>query len=305
MYRTPSLGVLVLALISLHPSSAWSQGTSSATIAGLVTDTSGAVLPGVTVEASSPVLIEKVRSAVTDERGEYRIIELIPGTYTVTFTLTGFASFRREGIELPPSFNATVNIQLRIGAIEETVTVSGASPLVDTQTVTRQTVLPKALLDAVPSAKTLLSFYALTPALQSPTNAQDVGGSKGETSSRASLHGSKQGDTKMLLDGMSFNWFEGEGSGRTFFVNALTSQEIVVDTPTGSTSAEYTSNGVVLNVIPREGGNRFSGTLFASGTNHNLQADNMSDALRAAGAITNSGTRSVYDANVVFAGPIV
>src|SRR5207248_754113 len=122
MYRTPSLGVLVLALISLHPSSAWSQGTSSATIAGLVTDTSGAL------------------------------------------------------------------------------------PLVDTQTVTRQTVLPKALLDAVPSAKTLLSYYALTPALQSPTNAQDVGGSKGETSSRASLHGSKQGDTKMLLDGMSFNW---------------------------------------------------------------------------------------------------
>jgi hypothetical protein len=306
MYRIPSLGFLVLAfIITLHPSSAWSQGTSSATIAGVVTDTSGAVLPGVTVEASSPVLIEKVRSAVTDERGEYRIIELIPGPYTVTFTLTGFASFRREGIELPPSFNATVNVQLRIGAIEETVTVSGASPLVDTQTVTRQTVLPKALLDAVPSAKTLLSFYALTPGLQSPTNAQDVGGSKGETSSRASLHGSKQGDTKMLLDGMSFNWFEGEGSGRTFFVNALTSQEIVVDTPTGSTSAEYTSNGVVLNVIPREGGNRFSGTLFASGTNHNLQADNMSDALKAAGAITNSGTRSVYDANVVLAGPIL
>ena len=205
----------------------------------------------------------------------------------------------------PPSFNATVNAQLRLGTIEENVTVTGASPLVDTQTVTRQTVLPKALLDAVPSAKTLLSYYALTPALQSPTNAQDVGGSKGETSSRASLHGSKQGDTKMMLDGMSFNWFEGEGSGRTFFVNALTAQEIVVDTPTGSTSAEYTSNGVVLNVIPREGGNRFSGTIFASGTNHNLQADNMSDALKNAGAITNSGTRRVYDLNAVFAGPIV
>src|SRR4029079_17009675 len=303
MYR--SVGILVLAFLSLDSSSAWRQGTSSATIVGVVTDTSGAVLPGVTVEAASPVLIEKVRSAVTDERGEYRIVELIPGTYTVTFSLPGFSSLRREGIELPPSFNATVNVQLRIGAIEETVTVSGASPLVDTQTVTRQTVLPKALLDAVPSAKTLLSFYALTPALQSPTNAQDVGGSKGETSSRASLHGSKQGDTKMLLAGMSFNWFEGEGSGRTFFVNALTAQEIVVDTPTGSTSAEYTSNGVVLNVIPREGGNRFSGTLFASGTNHNLQADNMSDTLRAAGAITNSGTRSVYDVNAVLAGPIL
>jgi len=292
-------------IVMSFPLTAYAQGTSAASISGLVTDASGAVLPGVTVEASSPVLIEKVRSAVTDERGEYRIVELRPGTYTVAFTLGGFASFKREALELPPSFNATVNAQLRLGTIEENVTVTGASPLVDTQTVTRQTVLPKALLDAVPSAKTLLSYYALTPALQSPTNAQDVGGSKGETSSRASLHGSKQGDTKMMLDGMSFNWFEGEGSGRTFFVNALTAQEIVVDTPTGSTSAEYTSNGVVLNVIPREGGNRFSGTIFASGTNHNLQADNMSDALKNAGAITNSGTRRVYDLNAVFAGPIV
>jgi len=304
MYRRRCLGFVAFLLVLL-PTAAIAQGTSAASVSGVVTDSSGAVLPGVTVEASSPVLIEKVRSAVTDERGEYRILELVPGTYTVTFTLGGFATLKREGLELPPSFNATVNGQLRIGAIEESVTVSGASPLVDTQTVTRQTVLPKAILDAVPTAKTLLSYYALTPALQSPTNAQDVGGSKGETSSRASLHGSKQGDTKMLLDGMSFNWFEGEGSGRTFFVNALTAQEIVVDTPTGSTSAEYTSNGVVLNVIPREGGNRISGTIFASGTNHNLQADNMSDALKAAGAITNSGTRSVYDLNFVLAGPII
>ena len=305
MYRTACVGSLAAALVILSVTPTSAQGTSAATISGVVTDTSGAVLPGVTVEATSPVLIERTRSAVTDERGEYRIVELRPGTYVVSFTLTGFSTFKREGLELPPSFNATINAQLRIGAIEESVTVSGASPLVDTQTVTRQTVLPKALLDAVPTAKTLLGFYALTPALQSPTNAQDVGGSKGETSSRASLHGSKQGDTKMLLDGMSFNWFEGEGSGRTFFVNALTAQEVVVDTPTGSTSAEYTSNGVVLNVIPKEGGNRFTGTLFASGTNHNLQADNMSDALKAAGAITNSGTRRVYDVNFVLAGPIV
>ena len=304
MYRCRCLGLLAVLLFTVSPSAA-AQGTSAASVSGVVTDASGAVLPGVTVEVASPVLIEKVRTAVTDERGEYRIVELIPGTYTVTFSLTGFASFKRDGIELPPSFNATVNAQLRIGTLEETVTVSGASPLVDTQTVSHETVLPKALLDAVPTAKTLLSFYALTPALQSPTNAQDVGGSKGETSSRASLHGSKQGDTKMMLDGMSFNWFEGEGSGRTFFVNALTAQEIVVDTPTGSSSAEYTSNGVVLNVIPREGGNRFSGTLFASGTDHYLQADNMNDALRAAGAITNSGTREVYDLNAVFAGPII
>src|SRR5262245_1555358 len=143
---------LVASAIVSFPLTASGQGTSAASIAGVVTDTSGAVLPGVTVEASSPVLIEKERSAVTDERGEYRIVELVPGTYTVTFTLTGFATFRREELQLPPNFNATVNAQMRIGALEESVTVSGASPLVDTQTVSRQTVLPKALLDAVPSA---------------------------------------------------------------------------------------------------------------------------------------------------------
>src|SRR5262249_41118691 len=109
--------ILVASVIAaLLPTAARAQGTSAASISGVVTDTSGAVLPGVTVEASSPVLIEKVRSAVTDERGEYRIVELRPGIYSVTFTLTGFATLRREGLELPPSFNATVNTQMRIGA---------------------------------------------------------------------------------------------------------------------------------------------------------------------------------------------
>jgi len=299
------LSLWAIVCLILASTGASAQGTSGSSIAGVVTDTSGAVLPGVSVEAASPALIERVRTTVTDAQGEYRIAELRPGTYTVTFTLPSFAILKREGLELGPSFTATVNVQLRLGAIEESVTVSGSSPLVDTQNITRQTVIPKTMLDTLPTGKNLLSFYALTPALVSPTNAQDVGGSKGETSSRASLHGSKQGDTKMMLDGMSFNWFEGEGSGRAFYVNALTAQEIVVDTPSGSSSAEYTSNGVVINLIPKDGGNRFSGTLFATGTNHNLQADNLTDALRAQGTRTASGTRSLYDVNAVVAGPIV
>jgi hypothetical protein len=296
--------LVALSISASFPLAAMAQGTSAASISGVVTDGSGGVLPGVTVEVSSPVLIEKVRTTTTNERGEFRIVELRPGTYAVTFTLQGFAAFRREGIELTSNFNAAVNAELRVGALEESVTVSGASPLVDTQNVARETVISKTLLDTVPTGKNLLSFYSLTPAAVTPTNAQDVGGSKGETTARASVHGSKQGDTKMMLDGMSFNWFEGEGSGRTFYVNALTAQEVVVDTPSGSTSAEYTSNGVVVNLIPKDGGNRFSGTIFATGSNHNLQADNLSAALQAAGTKTTSGTRSVYDLNGVLAGPI-
>ena len=116
--------VVVLTCLVVVPS--WSFAQSS--ITGVVRDTSGAVLPGVSVEASSDVLIEKVRSAVTDDSGQYRITELRPGTYTVTFTLTGFSMVKREQLELPADFVSTVNAELRIGTLEETVTVTGESP---------------------------------------------------------------------------------------------------------------------------------------------------------------------------------
>ena len=130
----------------LVPSVAWAQ----ASITGIVKDSSGAVLPGVTVEASSPALIEKVRTAVTDEVGRYRIVDLRPGTYTVNFSLTGFQSYRREGIELPGTFTATVDAELRVGSIEETVTVTGDSPIVDVQSIRRQTVLDPTSLPPSP-----------------------------------------------------------------------------------------------------------------------------------------------------------
>ena len=120
------------------PTGAYAQTPESSSIAGVVKDASGAVLPGVTVEAASPVLIEKVRSAVTDGNGQYRIVDLRPGTYTVTFTLTGFATVKREGFELPGDFVATLNSDLKVGGVEETVTVSGESPIVDVQSTKKQ-----------------------------------------------------------------------------------------------------------------------------------------------------------------------
>ena len=120
---------MLVALIALIPSAAYAQ----ASITGVVRDASGAVLPGVTVEAASPALIEKVRSVVTDGTGQYRIVDLRPGTYTVTFTLPGFNTVKREGIELTGSFTATVNADLQVGALEETITVTGESPIVDVQ----------------------------------------------------------------------------------------------------------------------------------------------------------------------------
>src|SRR3989442_10500648 len=119
--------VILLASIVLIPTAALAQ----AVIAGTVKDPSGAVLPGVTVEATSPALIEKVRSAVSDGTGQYRIEDLRPGTYTATFTLSGFSTFKREGIELTGNFTATINVDLKVGSLSETVTVTGESPIVD------------------------------------------------------------------------------------------------------------------------------------------------------------------------------
>src|SRR5688572_32303334 len=125
-----NLGLAILVSFTLVVPGAHAQGQSGS-IAGVVRDTSGAVLPGVTVEAASPALIEKVRTVVTDGEGQYKVIDLRPGTYAITFGLAGFSSVKREGIELTAGFTATVNAEMRVGAVEETVTVSGASPLID------------------------------------------------------------------------------------------------------------------------------------------------------------------------------
>src|SRR5215204_2798156 len=135
--RGASKAVLILAAIVLLPSLAFAQGA----LTGTVRDESGAVLPGVTVEASSPALIEKVRTAVTDGSGQYRVTALNPGTYSLTFRLPGFNVVRREGIELSGTATLTIPAEMHVGAIAETVTVSGETPVVDLQSTQRETVL--------------------------------------------------------------------------------------------------------------------------------------------------------------------
>src|SRR5688572_2031531 len=152
-----ALVVGVLAVVGL------ASAAHAQSIAGTVRDESGAVLPGVTVEAASPALIEKTRTAVTDSSGQYRIVSLSPGVYTVTFSLPGFSTVRRDGIELTGNFTATVNGDLKVGALEETITVSGASPLVDVQSLTRQTVFTREVLDALPAAHNIQSAAVMVP----------------------------------------------------------------------------------------------------------------------------------------------
>jgi len=160
--------LLLLVAVSAHAQSA---------VGGVVKDPSAGVVPGVTVEAASPALIEKTRTAITDERGAYLIVDLRPGTYTVTFTLEGFQTFKREGLELPSNFTATVNAVMTVGALEESVTVSGSSPVVDTQTTANSQVLNREVLDLVPTGRTAQTAAALVPGVVMGT--PDVAGSNG------------------------------------------------------------------------------------------------------------------------------
>ena len=178
------------------PSVAGAQSGSSGAIAGVVKDTTGSVLPGVTVEASSPALIEKVRTAVTDDHGEYKIVELRPGAYAVTFALTGFSTIKREGVELTAGFTATVNAELPVGALAETVTVSGGSPIVDTHNVRSQNLLTRENVDSLPTFRTIQGFAALTVGATASISGggQDVGGSLGEAFGHVVIHGSSASD---------------------------------------------------------------------------------------------------------------
>src|SRR5262245_57591278 len=153
------LGFAVLTMLALLALPTVARAQSA--IAGLVRDTSGAVMPGVTVEAASPALIEKVRSVTTDGEGRYQIVDLRPGVYTVTFSLTGFNTVKREGLELPSNFTATVNADLRVGALEESITVSGSAPVVDVQNAVQQTVLSRQVLDNVPTGRSIPTLGAL------------------------------------------------------------------------------------------------------------------------------------------------
>src|SRR5712692_5484163 len=162
------------------PEAAWAQTQLSGSIAGVVKDPSGAVMPGVTVEAASPALIEKVRTVVTDDQGQYKIVSLVPGTYTVTFALSGFSTVKREGVELTTGFTATVNAELKEGTVEETITVSGAAPVVDTQNIMTQNNFSREFLDRLPNAKTIKGFAPLMPGAVIGATQQDVGGNTGE-----------------------------------------------------------------------------------------------------------------------------
>jgi hypothetical protein len=291
------LVVVVVSCVLLLPSLASAQAESG-NIAGVVRDTSGAVLPGVTVEAASPALIEKVRVVVTDSQGLYRIVDLRPGTYTVTFTLPGFNTFRREGIGLTTTFTATVNADMTVGSVEETITVTGTAPVVDVQNVGQQTTLTRETLDAIPTSQRPSQLISLILGGDAgAANFHDVGG-VGTDRGFFGVHGQRPEDMTFNFGGMDSRVFSGGG----FQYNSHTFQEVVVETMGGT--AEATTGGVQINVVPRDGGNIFSGSMSAEFTGPNLSSDNVDDELRGRGLTSAPSVREYYDLGGGIGGPI-
>jgi hypothetical protein len=286
----------------LIPGMAYAQ----ASITGAVRDTSGAVLPGVTVEAASPALIEKVRTVVTDGSGLYNIIDLRPGTYTVTFTLPGFSTVRREGVELSGNFAATVNVELRVGALEETITVTGQAPVVDVQNTREQVVLDRELIRDIPTTRQYYSAAALIPGVIIP-GTPDVGGSGQPSAPDFNIHGSRGGDGRLTVDGISVGQRGGggdTGSNRSMYVlNVGSVQETTVSTSGGLGESE--TAGILINMVPREGGNSHRGSIFFNFANGGLQGSNFDDAIRATGLRVPNELEKVWEFSPQEGGPFI
>ena len=279
---------------------------SAQEIGGTVTDNTGGVLPGVTVEARSPVLIEQVRSVVTDAAGQYLLISLEPGLYSVTYSLPGFSTVVREEIQINTGFTANIDTQMQVGAVTETITVTGASPIVDVQNVSGQSIMTRDVIDAVPTGRSYQNLGILVPGMLASgvvgsTISQDVGGTAGQNYLTLGIHGGEGNDQAIQVDGMSVATLIREDS--TILASSDGNfQEYALDY--SANSAEVETGGVRVNMIPRDGGNSFSGGIFTSFSHDSFQSDNVDQDLIDRGLTEPNRVKELWQINPTLGGPI-
>src|SRR5262252_4846720 len=280
--------------IALLPAAAVAQ----VSLAGVAKDSSGAVLPGVTVEASSPALIEKTRTATTDNTGQYLIVDLRPGTYSVTFTLAGFSAVKRDGVELAGAGVVTINADLKVGNVAETINVTGETPVVEVQTTRREAVIPNNVINDLPVARGYGGILAAIPSMQ---------GAPASSSVSAfvpffTAHGGPANEGTVQLDGLNVGAaFNGGGvSGNAYDV--ANAQEMQVSISGNLGDAE--TGGPILNIVPQTGGNQFKGSAFGTGAGRWAQGHNVDDALRAQGVTEAAGLIKLWDISGSMGGPI-
>jgi hypothetical protein len=283
------LGVLLGVFVS-------STALAQSVITGVVKDASGGVLPGVTVEVSSSALIDGARSVATDPSGLYRVVDLRPGTYVVVFSLPGFDTLRNDGIQLRADFTATINAEMKVGTLQESVTVSGASPTVDLQTTARAQVMTRDTLDALPTGRSFQAFAALVPSVR--MNSLDIGGARGSTQTYISLRGLDQNQSLLFVDGLPVN----PGCcGQTYYSDAMNEE---ISYQTSSLPAEVSTGGVRINMIPKDGGNRFSGTFVGIVRDGAWQQSNLTQSLIDRGLTRIDKFEKIYDVDGAVGGPI-
>jgi hypothetical protein len=302
------LGILVL-VAAPHASDA--QGLGS--IAGVVRDTSGGVLPGVTVEAASPALIEKVRTAVTDSAGQYTIVSLPLGTYSVTFTLPGFTTTRREGIELLANFTSSVNAEMRVGVLEETITVTGEAPVVDVQSATTTRAVTPEVIRAVPNGRTMYNLASMYTGVNISGTAVDVGGQTVlSPGPQLFAHGGRPGDELQMLDGIRVGNLQSNAGRTGFALSPLLWEQ--VDVVLSGQAGDSPTLGVQTNAIPKSGGNTMAGIVLVDGAVPSLQSSNLTSRLSATspdlseikpwGLTGTSSIKSLWDLNASLGGPV-
>ena len=292
--RRASKAVVTLMAVVLLPSLAFAQGA----LTGTVRDQSGAVLPGVTVEASSPVLIEKVRAAVTDGAGQYRVTGLNPGTYSLTFRLTGFNIVKREGIELSGTATLTIPVDMRVGALEETITVTGESPVVDVQTTQRETVLSADVVAAIPGNRSVGTLLNAVPGLI----VNDGALAASPTMTFFAARGGPINEGRMAINGMTVAAPFNGGGVSTYILDSVNVDEVTVAVAGGLGESDI--GGPVMNLVPRSGGNAFRGQGFINNAGDWSRGDNLNDELRAVGLTETPGIIGSYDVSVSYGGPI-
>jgi hypothetical protein len=292
---------MVAAIVFALPHLAVAQNLG--TVTGAAKDASGAVLPGVSVEVSSPALIERVRTATTDGTGLYRIINLPPGVYTVSFTLPGFNTVKREQVQVQAGFTVTIDGEMKVGAVQETVTVTGESPVIDVQSAAATRSVSAEAFKELPSSGSWLQMASLVPAIRA--SVQDVGGVLGDqTGAQVSAHGSRAEDGVSLLDGLRIGNMYQSSNLTNMSLSPLLFEQ--VDVQLSGQMGETGTNGVVMNAIPKAGGNEFRGTALVSGSAPSLQGDNVTPELQSRGLQgASTKLKKLYDINGALGGPIV
>ena len=265
-----------------------------------MTDASGAALPGVSVSLSGERLIGGAQLQTTDAGGNYRFDRLPPGTYQLKFELQGFRTIEQADIRISAAFVATVPARMEVGAVSESITVSGESPTVDTKSNVQQTVMNQEILEGVPTGRDPWSLARLIPGVQVAT--YDVGGTQSMQQSALSSHGSSTNDVSYNIDGATVNWPGGGGGATMLYYDQGMFEE--VNYTTAAIPAEVMAGGISINMVTKSAGNRWRGNMRYSFSNDDLQAENhRGNGLPA--TFLGNPTLKTYDANLSGGGAII